>query len=946
MSSTTADPHTFGAWLKQRRKQLRLTQRGLAEQAGYAEVTLRKVEADELRPSREMAQRLAEVLQIPSQEQARFLRFARAEGDDPPLDLHVESHHAAPLASGSLPLPRTRLIGRDHTVAAIREQLLRDEVGLLTLTGPGGIGKTRLALQVAAALRDHFAGGVYFVSLAPIRDPDLVLSAVAQALGLHEMGGRPLLEIVQDVLSDRHLLLVLDNFEQVVAAAPQVGDLVAACPQLKVLVTSRITLHLYGEQEFPVPPLALPDTKLLAARDGELAQGLAQVPAVLLFVQRAAAVEPDFALTSANAAAVANICIGLDGLPLAIELAAAKVKLFAPQALAARLQRRLSLLTGGAHNLPPRQRTLRSEIAWSFDLLALAEQELFRRLAVFVGGFGLDAARAVCGHAPDELPGDVLDGIASLLDQNLLRQELGPDGEPRFGMLETIREFGLDKLVECGELATIRRRHGAYFLALCEAVEPEMRGQNRRPWLARLELENGNLRAALAWYTENAGPDSVTGEDGAEDPSWRDEGVRLAAALIWFWFHSNHIREARSWCTAVVAAQSARGRADGVTAALALAHWGAGLMAMVESDLPTAHAYLEQSVAIARQVGDTLVLAVCLRELDLLNLYQGDLAAADRHCEESIVLCRQAGSDWDLALAHFNAGYIASALEDNARAVAAFEEGLALFTKVQDEWGIALVLSGLGLIASQVGDFATARAQLEASRTLWQHQSDKWSLGDVLCLLGEVLHRQGDLTQAAELYAECLQVSHAVGDKIRMALMLHHFGALAHAYGDDISATRLFGAAAAMRSAASGSYWFTITSAEDYDREVDAARAALGNAVFAVHWAEGQALPVPQALDLALASRAAAAASVLAPRSSDAQASVPVGAEAAGPAGLSPREVEVLRLLAQGLSNAQIADRLVVSSHTVNHHLTSIYTKLNVSSRHAASRFAYEHHLV
>ncbi len=945
MSSTTADPHTFGAWLKQRRKRLHLTQRDLAEQAGYAEVTLRKVEAEELRPSREMAQRLAEVLQVPPQEQARFLRFARAEGDELPPAISAELQRDALSAPGSLPLPRTRLIGRDHAVAAVREHLLREDVGVLTLTGPGGIGKTRLALRAASTLGDHFAGGVYFVSLAPIRDPGLVLSAVAQVLGLHEMGGRPLLEILQAALRDRHLLLVLDNFEQVVAAAAQIGELVAACPQLKVLVTSRVTLHIYGEHEYPVPPLTLPDRKLLAAHDDELAQGLAQVPSVMLFVQRAAAVDPNFALTPANAAAVANICIGLDGLPLALELAAAKVKLFSPQALAARLQRRLSLLTNGAHDLPPRQRTLRSEIAWSFDLLPPAEQELFRRLAVFVGGFSLDAARAVCRPVSGDQHLDVLDGIASLVDHNLLRHEVGPNGEPRFGMLETIREFGLDQLADCGELAAMRWRHSAYFLALSEAVEPELKGQTRRPWMARLELENGNLRAALAWYAEPVGPD---------DQIHCDDGVRMASALTWFWFHSNHIHEARDWYAAVLAARSVRDCDLGATAALGLAHWGAGMMAMVESDYQVARTHLEQGVDIAREIGDPLVLAVSLRELELVDLYQGDLAAAERHCTECLAAARAAGSDWELALAIFNVACIASTLNDSPRAVAAYEECLPLFTKVHDEWGMALVQGGLGFIASQRGDYATARALLEASCALLRTQPNNWSLGDLLSLLGEVVHRQGDLAQAAELYAEGLRLSRVVGDKLRTAQLLHHCGALSHMCREDVAAARLFGAAAAMRSAANGVDWFTITSTEDYAREVEAVRIALGGAAFAVHWAESQALTFSQAIDLALSS--VASMSVAAPIATVTPASTqnpalpeqgrPQPAPTVDRGDLSPREVEVLRLLAQGLSNAQIAERLCVSSHTVNHHLTAIYTKLNVSSRHAAARYAYEHNLL
>ncbi len=376
---------------------------------------------------------------------------ARHDGADPDLRVHSDPDqaHATKPPSTNLVLPRSPLIGRDHEVAAVQQLLLQEQVGLLTLTGPGGTGKTRLAMQVAATLLDHFVDGIYFVSLAPIREAELVIVAIAETLGIREAGGPSLLATLQAYLQQRQMLLVLDNFEQVLEAAPSVASLLAQCSRLKILVTSRTTLHLYGEQEFPVPPLALPDSKRLTAMGVALLPNLAQVASVTLFVQRAMAVQPDFALNATNQAAVAEICIGVDGLPLAIELAAAKIKLFSPPALLARLQQRLTLLTGGPHDLPARQRTLRDEIAWSYDLLAPAEQILFRRLAVFAGGFTLEAAQAVCNAAGD-LGVDVLVGVASLLQQNLLKQaeQTGLRGhlEPRFDMLEMMREYALEQL--------------------------------------------------------------------------------------------------------------------------------------------------------------------------------------------------------------------------------------------------------------------------------------------------------------------------------------------------------------------------------------------------------------------------------------------------------------------------------------------------------------------
>ncbi len=541
----------------------------------------------------------------------------------------VEYGHVGKRASTNLVLPRSPLIGREHEIATIQALLLQEQVGLLTLTGPGGIGKTRLAMQVATTLLDHFVDGVYFVSLAPIRDAALVLAAIAETLGIREVGGQPLLETLQAYLEHRQMLLVLDNFEQVVAAAPLLAPLLGAMQPTQDLVTSRATLHLYGEQEFPVPPLALPDAKRLHTIEVDVAPTLAQVASLTLFAQRAMAVQPNFVLDASNIAVVAKICIGLDGLPLAIELAAAKVKLFSPLALLARLQQRLTLLTGGPQDSPARQRTLRDEIAWSYDLLAPNEQVLFRRLAVFAGGFTLEAAQAVC-NATGDLGTDVLNGVTSLVDQNLLKQsdQRGRAGghllgtEARFHLLETMREYALDQLTIEGEVQAIRHQHSSFFVALAEKIAPMLVGANQSVGLAQLRMELDNLRTALAW--------------SLADVNSVEMALRMDIAMDNFWLLSGYWSEGRRWAEAALTLTKATDR----TLIRALILNSVGGLAAEQGDHPAARAWLEEGLEIAREVDARQLICTCLIGLSLMANVQHDYAQAIAQLEEAQAIAR------------------------------------------------------------------------------------------------------------------------------------------------------------------------------------------------------------------------------------------------------------------------------------------------------------------
>lgn len=668
------------------------------------------------------------------------------------------------LRPNNLPAQVTPFIGREKEIAAITQLLVRDDVRLLTLVGPGGTGKTRLALQTAADMTDEFEDGVFFVALAPITDPQLFAVAVAQAIGIHEDAGQSLLAGLKLYLREKQVLLVLDNFEQILDAAPLVSEILAAAPRVKILVTSREVLRVYGEHDFSVPPLVVPDPAHLPSLER-----LTQYEAVRLFIDRARSVKAGFMITNENAPAVAELCNRLDGLPLAIELAAARIKLLPPQAMLARLTNRLQLLTGGARDLPARQQTLRGAITWSYDLLNEGEKILFQRLAIFVGGCTIEAAEQVCQVSGD-LPVDILDGVESLVDKSLIRQDEDTSqvSEPRFMMLETIHEFGLERLEASGTAPELRRRHSEYYRTLAAEAEPALLGDDHISWLDRLEAEYGNLRAALEW-TQPA-----------------EARLQFAAALIWFWYLRGYWREGRRWLEEALA-QSAANTPD-----RAKALFGAGGFAWFMGDLPAARSHLEESVALWRTLGDTGGLAYPLAILGLMALFQSNPVQARAHLEESVTNLRAAGDRWGLAFALANLGRLAQYEGDYTQATTHLEESLALFRAIGHRWGIAFALDNLGNVTIARGEYVQAAALLQESVPLLRKMKEKLGLAISLNNLGRVTEQQGDFAQALALYQESLALRKEQSNKQGIAIVLNDLGNLALHQGDSTRAIPLY----------------------------------------------------------------------------------------------------------------------------------------------------------
>ena len=903
-------------------------------------------------------------------------------------------------SKSELPNLTTRLIGREREVAEVSGLLMHPDIRLLTLTGSAGTGKTRLCLQVANELRDIFPDGLFFVSLASLNDPAQVGPAIAQVMGVKDSGNLPVDENLNQFLEEKELLLILDNFEQVIGAAGLLADLLAVAPGLKILVTSREVLHVYGEQEYQVQPLAIPP--LSRVNEYEPSE-LLRFEAINLFVLRTQAVRPDFQLTRENAPAVVEICARLDGLPLAIELAAARGKFLSPQALLNRLDKRLQILTGGARDLPRRQQTLRDAIGWSYGLLDEREKRLFARLGAFLGGWTLEAVETIC-HEPGEDNLAVLECLGSLVDKSLVRQLEPPQAgaknlESRFGMLETLREYAQDKLLESEQANTIRERHARYFLKVAEAAKKGLQGADQLVWLERVEAEHDNVRVALDWLLEVA-PAQAPAEKAGE---YLLLAARMGVALGWFWYTYGYLGEGRHWLELILEKTGALTRWDKTRLhpVQAEAWFFAGMMARNQGDFRQAEIYCERSLDFCRALDDKPGILDALYGVGAVAWAQGDFVKARGYLEESLEVGAELNDTWSMARSYHGLGEVESGLAQYDRAATAYkgslrlfrqvgdplhgvfsmlrlgflawiqgnwpeaserlQESLQLFRQVRNNWGIAYSLMYLGGIDFDQGKLPEAETRLTESLVRFQQEGYRPGISRTLNFLGLTVFSQGRWREGVRHNLESLELRLSGGDKLGTIYSINSLALLSEELGLYEQSARL--------QAVMETYQEKVGTPngnlynDKFNDLNDKLVARLGKERFEQIWAESVNLPpeeVAEKLDFekALTEReniqTGQAKNMQLPWfSGDLPAETEALPEKRGrnPQNraldeLTSREIEVLGLVAQGLSNTQVADKLSMAPRTVNVHLTSIYSKIGVTSRTAATRYALENHLV
>lgn len=765
-----------------------------------------------------------------------------------------------------MPRPPSSFVGRTREINEL--EVLFETSRLVTLTGAGGSGKTRLALELVDTLRHRFRDGAYFVDLAPLSDPELVPSTIASALSIREEPGQPILDRIIERLGVRRVLVLLDNLEQLPAASPLIGELLARCPNIHVLVTSRAPLHLRGEQEYLVDPLRLPEPGELTSTEA-----VERSEAITLFLDRAKAVKPKFALTAANAATIADICRRLDGLPLAIELAAPRLRVLSPTALLVRLEHRLQLLSGGPSDAPSRQRTLRDTIGWSYELLAADEQRVLICLSIFAGGFTLPVAEAVVREPSEPSSTDFLESLSHLVDQNLLRVTPGAEGEPRFSMLETIREFASERLTASSQAEVIERRFVEAYLAVVEQAAPELLGAHQKVWLDRLEGEVGNIRAALAWAIKEG--ETVT-------------AGRIGVALWRFWQLRGHLDEGGVWLDRILALprwyDHPRERAMALEAAGGLAYW--------HGRFPAAEVHYTQALELQRSLGEPAAIATAL---------------------------------YNLAFVYF------LPKTDLPRARSMLEESLATFEALSDRTGMGKVywaLSSVIYVESddvKQDDLERAAQYNEMSQTIFRESNDAFSLGWALHWRGLIAMRSGDLVTARSYLGEGLRLFADATDVSGITFLLDDFSALAVAEGDVQRAACLSGAAAALESSSGTDLAGFLSSLYSRPRPEG---AQLAKDVVATAWAKGYALSAQEAVVFAL--RVSTDAVGEEPDFTAFQRAAP---KAGGRHDLTVREREVLQLLAAGRSDGEIAEVLFISKKTASVHVANIKGKLGANSR-------------